>query len=94
MNLKDRRCDTLGGVVQPLARALPIQNKTKQTSLPRVGFEPTIPVLEWEKHFVFYTARLLKLARETPKRKNTVNISYQELVRFHYYLFTDYGTAR
>jgi hypothetical protein len=40
---------------QPVARPLPThrttqtQNKRTQTSIPRVGFEPTIPVLEWAK---------------------------------------------
>jgi hypothetical protein len=27
------------------------QNKHKQTSIPRVGFEPTIPLFEWVKTF-------------------------------------------
>jgi hypothetical protein len=40
---------------QPVARPLPTpratkrQNKPTQTSLPRVGFEPPIPVFEWVK---------------------------------------------
>jgi hypothetical protein len=40
---------------QPVARPLPthrttqIQNKRKQTSMPRVGFEPTIPAFERAK---------------------------------------------
>jgi hypothetical protein len=40
---------------QPVARPLPThratqtQNKRTQTSMPRVGFEPTIPVFEWAK---------------------------------------------
>jgi hypothetical protein len=40
---------------QPIARPLPThrttqtQNKRTQTSMPRVGFEPTIPVFEQEK---------------------------------------------
>jgi hypothetical protein len=40
---------------QPVARPLPthrttqIQNKQTQTSMPRVGFEPTIPVFERAK---------------------------------------------
>jgi hypothetical protein len=39
----------------PVARPLPThkttqtQNKSTQTSMPRVGFEPTIPVFEWAK---------------------------------------------
>jgi hypothetical protein len=40
---------------QPVARPLPThrttqtQNKRKQTSMPRMGFELTIPVIEWTK---------------------------------------------
>jgi hypothetical protein len=40
---------------EPIARPLPThrttqtQNKRTQTSMPRVGFEPRIPVLEWTK---------------------------------------------
>jgi hypothetical protein len=37
---------------RPIARPLPthrIQNKSTQTSIPRVGFEPTIPVFERAK---------------------------------------------
>jgi hypothetical protein len=40
---------------QPVARPLPThrttqtQNKRTQTSMPQVGFEPTIPVFEWAK---------------------------------------------
>jgi hypothetical protein len=40
---------------QPVARPLPAhrttqtQNKSTQTSMPRVGFELTIPVFEWAK---------------------------------------------
>jgi hypothetical protein len=40
---------------QPIARPLPIQgttqtqNKRTQTTTPRVGFEPTIPVFEMAK---------------------------------------------
>jgi hypothetical protein len=40
---------------QPVARPLPIHratqthNKRTQTSMPKVGFEVTIPVLEWTK---------------------------------------------
>jgi hypothetical protein len=40
---------------QPVARPLPThitrqtQNKRTQTSMPRVGFKPTIPVFEWAK---------------------------------------------
>jgi hypothetical protein len=40
---------------QPVARSLPThrttqtQNKSTQTSIPPVGFEPTISVLEWAK---------------------------------------------
>jgi hypothetical protein len=40
---------------QPVARPLPvhrtaqIQNKRTQTSMPQVGFKPTIPVFEQEK---------------------------------------------
>jgi hypothetical protein len=41
---------------QPFARPLPAHRTTQtqkktytQTSMPRVGFEPTIPVLEWAK---------------------------------------------
>jgi hypothetical protein len=42
---------------QPVARPLPTyrttqtQNKRTQTSMPRVGFEPTTPVFEWAKTF-------------------------------------------
>jgi hypothetical protein len=42
-------------VDQPVARPLPThrttqaQNKHKQTSMPPVGFEPTIAVFEWSK---------------------------------------------
>jgi hypothetical protein len=42
---------------QPVARPLPIhgtaqtQNKRTQTSMPRVGFEPTIPVFQWANTF-------------------------------------------
>jgi hypothetical protein len=48
---------------QPVARPLPAhrtvrtQNKRTQTSMPQVGFEPTIPVFEQAK-----TIRALKLA--------------------------------
>jgi hypothetical protein len=31
----------------PTHRTTQIQNKRTQTSMPRVGFEPTIPVFEW-----------------------------------------------
>jgi hypothetical protein len=40
---------------QPVARTLPVYktiqtwNKRTQASMPRVGLEPMIPVLEWEK---------------------------------------------
>jgi hypothetical protein len=34
---------------QPVARPLPTQNKRTQTSMPRVGFEPTIPAFERAK---------------------------------------------
>jgi hypothetical protein len=34
---------------QPVERPLPTQNNRKQTSMPRVGFEPTSPVFEWAK---------------------------------------------
>jgi hypothetical protein len=40
---------------QPVARPLPTHRKTQtqnhrtQRSIPRVGFEPTIPVFEWAK---------------------------------------------
>jgi hypothetical protein len=39
---------------QPIARPIPTnrtqrQNKRTQTSMPQVGFEPTIPVFEWVK---------------------------------------------
>jgi hypothetical protein len=36
---------------QSVARQLPTrrQNKRRQTFMSRVGFEPTIPVLEWAK---------------------------------------------
>jgi hypothetical protein len=38
---------------QPVARPLPIQtqNKHRQTSMPSVGFEPTIPAFELAKKF-------------------------------------------
>jgi hypothetical protein len=40
---------------QPVAIPLPIQDSTNrekmQTSIPRVGFEPTIQVFEWVKTF-------------------------------------------
>jgi hypothetical protein len=52
---------------QPIARPLPAyrtaqtQNKRAKTSMPQVGFEPTIPVFEWEKtatvigdYFIYY----------------------------------------
>jgi hypothetical protein len=46
-----------GRVISPaqghyLHRTTQTQNKLGQTSLPRVGFEPTIPVLEWAKTLV------------------------------------------
>jgi hypothetical protein len=50
---------------KPVARPLPThratltQNKCRQTSMPRVGFEPTIPVFERAKKFQPYTARSL-----------------------------------
>jgi hypothetical protein len=34
---------------QPVARPLPTQNKRTQTSMPQMGFEPTIPVFEKAK---------------------------------------------
>jgi hypothetical protein len=38
---------------RPAARPLPTQDNTTKknadTSMPRVGFEPTIPVFEWPK---------------------------------------------
>jgi hypothetical protein len=43
--------------ISPVARPLPThrttetQIKCRQTSRPRVGFEPAIPVFEWEKTF-------------------------------------------
>jgi hypothetical protein len=42
------RYDTLAGD-QPVAKPLPTQNKRTQTSMPRVGFEPTIPAFERAK---------------------------------------------
>jgi hypothetical protein len=61
---------------QPVARSLPVQrtaktqNKRKQTSLPQVGFEPTIPVFERAKtvhaleraaHKILFFFKYLKL---------------------------------
>jgi hypothetical protein len=37
---------------QPLARPLPTQNKHTQTSMPSVGFESTISVLEQRRQFM------------------------------------------
>jgi hypothetical protein len=34
---------------QPIARPLPIHKINTQTSMPRVGFEPTTPAFEWAK---------------------------------------------
>jgi hypothetical protein len=36
---------------QPVVRPLPTQNKRRRTSMPWVGFEPTIPVFERAKTF-------------------------------------------
>jgi hypothetical protein len=45
----------IGGVISPAARPLPTQDNTyieeTHTSMRRVGFEPTIQVLEWAKKF-------------------------------------------
>jgi hypothetical protein len=37
--------------IKPIARPLPIQteNKRRQTSMPSVGFKPTMPVFKWAK---------------------------------------------
>jgi hypothetical protein len=53
---------------QPVARPLPahrraeIQNKCTQTSMPQVGFEPTIPVFKRAKivHALDRTATLIR----------------------------------
>jgi hypothetical protein len=37
---------------QPVARPLPTQNKRTQTSMPSVGFEPTIPLSRERRHFM------------------------------------------
>jgi hypothetical protein len=56
---------------QPVIRPLPahrraqIQNKFTQTSLPQVGFEPTIPVLKWAKTSRYY--RVPKMVYNTQK---------------------------
>jgi hypothetical protein len=56
LNLTDSRTDSLDGG-QPVARPLPTHrttqtlNKRTQTSIPRVGFEPTIPVFWRAKIF-------------------------------------------
>jgi hypothetical protein len=39
----------LGGGSAPPKDEIYTQNKRTQTSMPRVGFEPTIPVFEWAK---------------------------------------------
>jgi hypothetical protein len=43
----------MGDVARPLPahRTAQTQNKCTQTSMPEVGFEPTVPVFEWVKTF-------------------------------------------
>jgi hypothetical protein len=56
MDLYRQLVGLLGRVISPVARPLPMQENTNteesgQTSMPRVGFEPTIPVFERAKTF-------------------------------------------
>jgi hypothetical protein len=58
---------------QPVARPLPTQENThrekKQTSMPRVGFEPTIPVFERPKTFHALNGEATMIGNENLKFK-------------------------
>jgi hypothetical protein len=74
---------------QPIARPLPTQrttqtqNKRTQTFIPRVGFEPTIPVFERAKtvHALNLAATVIGgLLNRMPKKViNTQSKSYKEM---------------
>jgi hypothetical protein len=68
---------------QPVPRLLPTrrttqtQNKLTQTSMPRVGFEPAIPVFERAKtvHALDRAATVIGITLALPRRKHCVAIA-------------------
>jgi hypothetical protein len=70
----------LDGGDKPVARSLPThriqtQNKRTETSMPRVGFEPTIPVFEGTKtvHALIFAANVIGSILNLVKFENTKN---------------------
>jgi hypothetical protein len=69
-------------VARPLRiqRAAQTQNKSTQTSMPPMGFEPTIPVFEWEKmvHVLDREAALIGLSNDWMTINNELERMWKE----------------